>query len=139
MLSYPLQIVSPDGLLYDGEAVMISVRTIDGDVGIRARHANFVTALGMGVAYIDIDETTRRYASCIGGLLAVIDGKVRLVATTFEWADEIDIERAKAAMETAESVINATSDVKSKAKAQARLRRAQIRISAFEQLKSQQK
>ncbi len=135
MLSYSLQIVTPDGLLYDDEAIMLRVRTIEGNVGIRARHANFATALGMGVAYIDIDKTTRRYAACIGGLLAVVEGKVRLVATTFEWAEQIDIVRAKAAKENAEAIINSDLSKRDKAVAQTRLRRAQIRISAFEQLK----
>lgn len=135
MLSYSLQIVTPDGLLYDDEAIMLRARTIEGNVGIRARHANFATALGMGVAYIDTDETTRRYAACIGGLLAVVEGKVRLVATTFEWAEQIDIVRAKAAKENAEAIINSDFNEQDKAVAQTRLRRAQIRISAFEQLK----
>ncbi|WP_099205833.1 ATP synthase F1 subunit epsilon [Scatolibacter rhodanostii] len=127
MVTFPLQIVTPDGLIYDGDAAKISVRTIEGDVGILARHIDFVTALGMGVCRLDTEESTR-YAACMGGLVAVIDGKVRVVATTFEWSDEIDIERAEKAKILAEEIINSDSDQAEKQISQARYRRAVIRL-----------
>jgi ATP synthase, F1 epsilon subunit (delta in mitochondria) len=136
MSLYPLQIVTPDGLLYDGEVTKVRVRTIEGDVGIMARHADFTTALGMGIAYINIDETACRHAACIGGLLVVINGKARIVATTFEWADEIDIKRAYLAREKAEEMIASDVATEDKKVAQSRLRRALIRIRAFEKEKA---
>ena len=42
-----------------------------------------------------------RHAACIGGLLSVAGGDVNVVATTFEWAEDIDIERAALAEEKA--------------------------------------
>jgi ATP synthase, F1 epsilon subunit (delta in mitochondria) len=129
---YPLQIVTPDGLLYDGEVTKLRVRTIEGDVGIMARHADFTTALGMGTAYLDIDNLTRRYAACIGGLLVMMNGKARIVATTFEWADEIDVTRAYLARDNANKVISSDAAAEDKKVAQARLRRALIRIAAYE-------
>ena len=47
-----------------------------------------------------------RTAACIGGMLAVADGKVRLVPTTFEWAEDIDLTRARHAKEYAEAYLN---------------------------------
>ena len=47
-----------------------------------------------------------RTAACIGGMLAVADGKVRLVPTTFEWAEDIDLARALHAKEYAEAYLN---------------------------------
>ena len=103
-MTYHLQIVTPDGQRYDGQAVRMIVPTIDGQVGILARHINFVTALGMGPAKL-VTEDGERHAACIGGMLAVTDGEVKVVATTFEWADEIDVERAKASLARAEKML----------------------------------
>lgn len=47
MTSFPLKIVTPDGLIYDGSAEQIIVRTTSGDVAILARHINYVAPLGM--------------------------------------------------------------------------------------------
>ena len=50
LTEFRLQIVTPDGLLYDGEAQKLILRTTEGDVGILARHSDFVTPLSIGVA-----------------------------------------------------------------------------------------
>ena len=48
MRSFPLKIVTPDGLLYDGQAEELIVRTTSGDMGILAGHISCVAPLGMG-------------------------------------------------------------------------------------------
>jgi len=127
-MTYHLQIVTPDGQRYDGQAVRMIVPTIDGQVGILARHINFVTALGMGPAKL-VTEDGERYAACIGGMLAVTDGEVKVVATTFEWADEIDVERAKASLARAEKMLaDPACDEQTKQYANARMKRAQVRL-----------
>ena len=72
-------------------------RAIDGDLAILAKHGDYCTALGMGEAHIVDAEGSRRRAACMGGMLTVLDGEVRLVATTWEWAEQIDHTRADAA------------------------------------------
>ena len=127
-MTYHLQIVTPDGQRYDGQAVRMIVPTIHGQVGILARHINYVTALGMGPAKL-VTEDGERHAACIGGMLAVTDGEVKVVATTFEWADEIDVERAKASKERAEKMLaDPGCDEQTKQYANARLKRAQVRL-----------
>jgi len=70
-----------------------------------------------------------RYAACIGGMLAMIRNEANLIATTFEWADEIDLERARRAKEAAEARIAAVkNDAKELMLAQAKLQRALVRI-----------
>ena len=96
MTSFPLKIVTPDGLIFDGNAEQIIVRSTTGDVAILAGHTNYVTPLGMGRAVV-IADGERRTAACIGGMLSVVNGTVTLVPTTFEWSDKIDLERANAA------------------------------------------
>ena len=48
MSTFHLQVVTPDGCLFDGQAERVVCRTIEGDVCILARHSNYCTALGMG-------------------------------------------------------------------------------------------
>ena len=52
MTPFKLKIVTPDGLIYDGEAEELIVRTTGGDVAILARHINYVAPLGMGRAVV---------------------------------------------------------------------------------------
>ena len=128
MSTFPLKIVTPDGLLFDGEAERLVVRTIDGDVAILARHINCVLPLGMGRATVVDGENRRRYAACIGGMLSVVDGKVTLVPTTFEWADTIDTTRAQASTDRAKSVLNRKDASDNEIRlAEARLHRALVR------------
>ena len=128
MTSFPLKIVTPDGLIFDGNAEMVIVRTITGDMAFLARHINCVAPLGMGRATVVMDGQ-KRYAACIGGMISVVDGTVTLVPTTFEWADAIDADRAQASLDRAQKILdnkeNATeTDLKL---AEARLHRALVR------------
>ncbi len=130
MTPFHLKIVTPDGLIYDGEAEQLQVRTTRGDVGILARHMDYVAALGMGRAVV-ITNGQRRTAACIGGMLSVTNGEVTLVPTTFEWSDAIDVERAERSYQRADKVLHDSkaSDTEI-ALAEARLHRALVRKSA---------
>lgn len=130
-MTYHLQIVTPDGKCFDGQAVRLTIPTIDGQVGILARHINYVTALGMGPAKV-VTEEGERYAACIGGMMAVTNGDVKVVATTFEWADEIDVDRAKASMARAEKMLENPKDAHTVQYANARIKRARVRLSVAE-------
>ena len=131
-MTYHLQIVTPDGQCYDGQAVRLIIPTIHGQVGILARHINYVTALGMGPAKV-VTEDGERWAACIGGMMAVTNGDVKVVATTFEWADEIDVERAKASIARAEAMLAAPDkDEHTVQYANARIKRARVRLSVAE-------
>lgn len=129
MTPFRLKIVTPDGLIYDGQAEELLVRTTGGDVAILARHMNYVAPLGMGRAVV-VSGGTRRTAACIGGMLSVCDGEITLVPTTFEWADKIDLERAEAAYERADKVLHNENASQMDLKlAEAKLHRALVRKS----------
>ena len=135
MKSFHLKIVTPDGLIFDGQAQSLTVRTISGDVGILADHMDLVTALGMGRAEVVTDEGART-AACIGGMLTVTKELVSVVATTFEWADAIDADRAHASRDRANQVLQDKSASKMDLKlAEARLKRALVRESVAQNRK----
>ena len=127
MNSFPLKIVTPDGLQFEGQAEELIVRTTSGDMGILAGHISCVAPLGMGRATI-ITEGKKRYAACIGGMVSVVKGCVTLVPTTFEWAENIDVSRAAASESKANAILkDKTSTDTDLRLAEARLKRALIR------------
>ena len=128
MRSFHLEIVTPDGAAFDGEAESLLVRTDNGDVEILASHTDYIASVGTGRARI-IADGKERLASSSGGFLTVESGNVRLVAITFEFADEIDLDRARRAKEAAEATIAAAKDDKSVELAKAKLQRALSRIN----------
>ena len=128
-MTFSLKIVTPDGLIFDGQADKLIVRTTTGDVAILARHINAVFPLGMGQAIVET-EGQRRTAACIGGLLSVVEGEVTLVPTTFEWSDQIDKDRAERSRNRAESILQKKDATDAELQlAEARLKRALIRKS----------
>ena len=127
MTAFSLKIVTPDGVQFEGEAQELVVRTTTGDTGILAGHINYVAPLGMGEAMVLVDGEKRR-AACIGGMVSVVDGKVTLLPTTFEWSQDIDLDRAKASEQRAKSVLeNKGASETEIILAKARLKRALVR------------
>ena len=129
MATFPLKVVSPDGIKFQGQVEMLSLRTATGDMGNLAGHCNCVAPVGMGRATVVADGATRS-AACIGGVVSVLNGEVTLTPTTFEWAEEIDRQRAEQSEKRAQAVLQqkdaSQNDIRL---AQARLRRALIRKS----------
>jgi len=129
--TFPLQVVTIDGMEFEGEVERIMLRTIHGDVAILARHINYCTAIGMGTAKIVMADGTERKAACIGGMLSVMNGHCSVLPTTWEWSDEIDVERAEAAKKKAEEKLSeAGLSKQARVHAEAKLYRALVRIGS---------
>ena len=130
MNTFQLQIGTPDGILFNGEAERVVVRSITGELAVLAGHTNYVTALGMGGAHVILPDGTRRNAACIGGMLSVMDGECHVLATTWEWEEDIDRERAEAAKDRAQDKLNETTISDREYKIfKAKLQRALVRLS----------
>lgn len=131
MATFHLQIVTPDRKVFDGEAKKIIVRTLGGDVCILARHIDYAAPLGIGEARVTDAEGNTRIAACSGGMIGVSAGEVRVMATTFEWAEEIDLARAERAQQAAKEKLNAMERHDQEfAVTEAKLKRALARIHA---------
>lgn len=127
MSEYRLKIVTPDRLVFDAMAESMVARTTSGDVCILARHTEYISPLAIGVVKVKADGAWRS-ASCSGGTLVVTGGEATIIADTFEWSDEIDIERAERAKAEAERRMeNHSTDFEFKV-AELKLKRAINRI-----------
>ena len=129
MTSFYLQIVAPDGKKYAGMAEKILLRTINGDVCILARHTDYITALGLGECRVTDDKGQVRTAACIGGMLVVTEGMAHVMASAFEWADEIDVARAEKNKAACEKALAANPSEDQAKLQEAKLRRCNLRLS----------
>ncbi len=127
MKKFHIEIVTPDGLCYDDDVESLLIRTDDGDVEILAGHTDLLASIDTGRARI-LKDGKSIFASVSGGFLSVSGGKVRVCSITFEFADEIDVNRAKRAKERAEIALKAAKDERDERIAKAKIARATSRI-----------
>ena len=100
MAQLTVQIVTPDGLVYDHHASYVSVRTLDGEMGILPRHENMIAVLAVDevkVKRLD-DENHVNWIAVNGGVIEVANGVITIVADSAERAKlraEREIEEAQ--------------------------------------------
>ncbi|HAN43977.1 MAG TPA: ATP synthase F1 subunit epsilon [Ruminococcaceae bacterium] len=131
--TFHLQIVTPDGLKFDGQVENIVVRTTEGDVGILKNRSDYMAAISVGPLKVKQDGQYR-LAAVSGGFLSVTKDITRIVATTFEWADEIDKERALNAKAKAQERLNSKKSDFDIQMAELKLKRALNRINIADKL-----
>ena len=85
MKTFTLKVSSPEGDLFSGDAVMLTVRGTEGDLAVMAGHVPFVTAVKACTCKIVLEDETEKTADTDGGLLTVTGEKVILLAGRFEW------------------------------------------------------
>ena len=132
MTPFKLQIITPDGVFFDGMTENVIVRTTVGDKGILAHHEPYVAAITISKFKVRIDGEFR-YGAISSGIIKVGKDKTVILAQSCEWADEIDVDRAVKAREVAESRITEYSmanDQKNLDIAEFKLKRALNRIEA---------
>jgi len=107
MAQLTVQIVTPDGLVYDHHASFVSVRTLDGEMGILPRHENMIAVLAVDevkVKRVD-NENHVNWIAVNGGVIEVANGVITIVADSAERARDIDVSRAERAKLRAEREI----------------------------------
>ena len=129
--NFNLKIITPDGVFYDGKAYELCLMTVDGELAVLAGHIPYLTAVGMGECRVyEAPDAPPRRAACCGGMLTVSKEQVVLAPVTFEWAEDIDLQRAELALKKAEKKIQSAETDDDKRLAQMKLKRAQVRIKA---------
>ncbi len=129
--TFRLEVVSMDGPEFQGDVQRITLRTIDGDVAILEKHTNYCTAIGMGTAKVIAEDGTERSAACIGGMITMMNNVCRVIPTTWEWSEDIDVARAEDAKKRAEERLqSADLSKEDKVRAEAKLYRALVRLQS---------
>ena len=101
MSLFPLQIITPDKIFFDGSVQRLVVRTTEGDIGILAKHEKYVAALPSGPVRVTLEDGTERIAALSGGALKVSPDRTAILANAVEWAEDIVVEWAKRSEEDA--------------------------------------
>ncbi|MBO2944762.1 F0F1 ATP synthase subunit epsilon [Paenibacillus sp. F411] len=128
MSTFLLEIVTPDRLVYSEQANSITVRGVEGELGILPGHIPFVTPLQVAPVFVKIGNQTTAFA-VQGGFVEVRKDKVVILAESAEKATEIDLERAEAAKSRAEARLGASrQDEIDHRRAELSLQRAMNRI-----------
>ncbi|KRE48582.1 F0F1 ATP synthase subunit epsilon [Paenibacillus sp. Soil522] len=101
MSSFLVEIVTPERKVYTETANMVSVKGIDGELGILPNHIPLVTPLRIAPVVIKRDNKADVVA-VNGGFIEVRKDKIVILAESAELATDINIERAEAAKQRAE-------------------------------------
>ena len=125
-MALQVELVSPERILFSGEADMVIARTVGGgDIAFLPGHAPFVGALEIATVTIRSaggDELVAVH----GGFVEVSNDTVTILSDVAELSSQIDVERARVAKDKAEQRLQANHD----AEAEGAARRAHVRLAA---------
>ena len=129
--TFQLQVVTPDRIVLDAEVVSLVAPGVEGYLGVLPNHAPMVTELGVGeLRYTTPDDDEMRLAVS-GGFMQVTGDKTTVLADSAERAEQINVERARAALQRASDArqeLAAHPDARRLAEADAEMQRARNRL-----------
>ncbi|ABO51651.1 ATP synthase F1 subcomplex epsilon subunit [Desulforamulus reducens MI-1] len=126
-----LDIVTPEKVVFSEEIDFVVAPGADGELGILPEHAPLVTALKVGTLRVQQGGKFFKVAVS-GGFMEVKNSRIVVLADTAERADQIDVERAKAAKQRAEQRLNSKGSEIDVHRAEIALHKAINRIKAAE-------
>ena len=122
-----VELVSPERVLFSGEAKQVITRTLDGgEIAFLPGHIAFLGALTECHTRIYLADGKVQDVAVHGGFVEVAPDHVTILSDSAELAEAIDIKRARAALERAETAKRGDHD----ATVESALRRAHARLSA---------
>lgn len=126
-MALQVELVSPERILFSGEASMVVCRTDGGEIAFMAGHAPFLGAMGIGVVRIHQEGGDVLKAAVHEGFVEVKDNRVIILSDVAELPDQIDTERARRARDDAQRAVKDSSD-DDRSEAELALRRAEVRL-----------
>lgn len=130
MDKFRLQIITPERIFLDEEAHMVEFNTTEGELGVYAGHIPLTCIVKPGILTIRKDGEAKE-AALHSGFVEILPDKVTILAEVIEWPEEINLERAEAAMERAKERIAHPNSHTDMARAQTALMRAMARITVI--------
>ena len=122
-----VELVSPERVVYEGEAELVIARTTDGEIGFQPGHVPFVGNLVSSVIRRALSDGGVQRIAVHSGFVEVSDNHVALLSDVAELAEDIDTDRAKNALDRANELLAGDSANEEAAKA---LQRAEVRLLA---------
>ncbi len=125
MATLQVELVSVERMIWSGEATQVLTRTTEGELGILPGHIPLLGQLADGgVVRIDTDGGEQLVAAVHGGFLSVTDKGVSILAELAEFADEIDVDRARRALDNSDLASEDPDERQAALRATSRLRAA---------------
>lgn len=126
---FELEIITPDRVFYKDQVTMVEFNTTEGEIGIYPGHIPLTVIVKPGVLTITGEE--KKEAALHTGFATILQDKVTIMAETVEWPEEIDLKRAEAAKERAETRLREGKTDTDIARAETALLRAMARIKTI--------
>ena len=123
-MTMEVELVSPERILFSGQAEMVVARTTDGELAFLTGHTLLLGSLVESIVRIKLADGHEEQAAVHGGFVEVSGDRVTILSDVAEMASEIDLARAYELREWAEARLRENHD----AEAEAALRRAHVRI-----------
>ena len=135
-----VEIVSEDRRVYDGEADIVVVPGVNGEMGILPNHAPLISTLQFGILKVRFRGNEEVFAIS-GGLVEVQPTLVTVLATAAENVEEIDVARAETAKKRVEDLLDKglPADTDSYLALEAALRRSNLRLEAARKFRKSQR
>ena len=125
-----MKIITPDRVFYEGEVIMVELRTTEGEIGVLKNHIPLTSVIAPGLLRIKESDTEVKTAALISGFVEILQDSVTILAEVIEWPDEIDVNRAEEARVRAERRLAEKADKTNLKRAELALARSVARIEA---------
>jgi F-type H+-transporting ATPase subunit epsilon len=123
-------------MVYEGQADIITLPGIEGEMGILPLHAPLITPLSYGIITVRL-EGKEDVFTVAGGIVEVQPDVVTVLADAAESVEEIDVVRAEAARDRAEELLKHAppTDIDAYLALEAAIRRSNLRIGAVQRFR----
>lgn len=128
--NFKLRIITPERVFYEGDVDMVELNTTEGEIGVLPGHIPLTVIVKPGILSI-YEKDGEKTAALHSGFVEILPDGITILAEIIEWPDEIDSDRAEAALRRAEERLQNKTPETDIARAETALLRAMARIEVL--------
>lgn len=125
--NFKLKVITPERVFYEGEVRMVEFNTTEGEIGIYKGHVPMTVIVRPGILTVSENDRAKN-AALHAGFVEILEDSVTILAEVIEWPEEIDKQRAEAALSRAEERLRTKTPETDILRAETSLQRAIARI-----------